>query len=179
MISLEFNTTPKEFAKAAITYIEKNSVVALLLFLMNTSCWISMLGYVLKFHGGADISAMDNLALLFAFTWLLFRRKLNIFILKRSFKKKNISDLTVRVTCDNNRISWYTTNNQRQHLPWNKISKIYKNKQGYIIPRIVNGPLNSTFIWIPKNGFKSEQDENNFLSILKTYNKNLSLKKIK
>jgi len=177
MINIEYKTNPKEFAKASITYLEKNAFVALILFFMNLSCWLALLGYVLKYNGGIEITILDNFAGSFAACWILFRRKINTIILQRSLKKRKISDLTAKVNVDKNRISWYTVNNQRHHLPWDKIAKIYNSKQGYIIPRVLNGPLNSTFIWLPKSGFKSADEETNFIDIMK--NSKAKIKKIK
>lgn len=179
MINLDYQTTPKEFSQAALNYIEKNSIIAIMLLLMNISCSLALIGFLMQIAGKVNVSSVDSFAALFSIIWILFRRKINREILKYTFKKRKIHKEMVRISVDPNRVTWYTTNNQRQHLAFNKIDKVYTTSKGYIIPKVLYGPLKSTFIWLPKIAFKTLNEENLFLEYLKKNEVNIKHIKLK
>lgn len=169
MINISYTPNIKEYAKITLFYIEKHFMIKLILMLMNISCIILFFGYVIKIYSNS-INVANNFSVLFAILWLLFRRNFNGIFVRRSLKKKNIDKFNPKIIINDKRLSWQYKNKNFQHLLWNKIKKIYLIKNGYVIPKVLNAPVHSTFIWIPKSAFASTDEHKNFIEIIKKNN---------
>jgi hypothetical protein len=114
-----------------------------------------------------NISWLNSLVAISAVAWLFFRRKLNYFILCRSLTKKKIQEYISTIKFSKHKI-WAEINNSVSEIFWSKISYIYKNKDGYILPLpgISNG---GRFVWLPLRSFNSQAEENTFLDIVKDH----------
>ena len=177
MIKIEYQPDIKDLAKATITYIENNLVIKTAIIAMNISCWMVCLAYTLKFATSTLVTS-DGYAVVFALLWIIFRRIINEKALLFILKKKKINQYTNKINIGKKRISWINTANHMKHLLWKNLQVIYKTKKGYIIPKVLDAPLNSTFIWIPKSSFNDKNTESEFLDIIKLNNIKLKNKKI-
>lgn len=175
MININYVPNLKEYSTVAVKYIEKHILIKSIFFFMNVCCIFFFIGYVFKVVSHTVVP-LNTFTLLFILSWVFFRRKVNIYFVRKSLTKNtNNIDLSTTINIDSKRISWQYKTKDFKHLLWSKIKTIYNiENKGYVVPKVLNGPVNSTFIWIPKDGF-SENEEESFLEIIKKHN--ISIKK--
>lgn len=172
MIRVEYQTENDEMVNATLDFIENRPLLKLMLFVMKLSCFLVLVGFMLKCISRTAV-VEDFTVVLFALMWIMYRKRFNRYLLRR--RLKNQPSQAHKFQVSERRIWWQYAKQQPDQTLWNNIRLVYQNKLGYMIP--LSGLQNAAkFLWLPKRSFKKDEEQA-FVEIVQK--RKLKLKQVK
>ncbi len=153
-MNIQLNFTPKSdsLAKASMLYLEKKPIIGISIWLLNGLCFLVALALCLKWGLTGQMFGSDILVFIVAILWLGARRSMILWMLQKRLKNNQAITLPLRINLSSNGISWGGDKLQSGSVQWDKITRIFKMNNGYVLP--VSG---TRFIWTPLSAYKDEQ----------------------
>ena len=142
---LNYEIQAEEMAQATSDFLLDRPIVKISYRLMQFCCIFICCGIIIKFYF-AKLILNDYMFFIFASSWLLFGRKINLHLVAFLYKKrKSTTTYTCTVTETNVTVKIGNTSIQQ---PWKQVKKILKNQFGFIVP-IIGYNNGGKFIWLP------------------------------
>lgn len=171
MVVNRYQVEIDEIAQATLSFLEHRPGLRFILGAMKFVCCFMIVTFVFKclYH---NASFVDLAITLFALAWLFYRKKINRFLLKRSYKAQKLDQVSRQYQISKTKIWWKENNHVPQELRWQQVPYILEHTMGYLIP--LTGMQNSgRFLWFPLRGFEQLEE---FQRIIKE--KEIKLKKL-
>ena len=174
MIKISYQPNLAESASATLDFLLQRPFLSIIFFGMRICCVLLCLGFCLKAFQ-EQMQVIDLVIVIFAIAWLFYFKALHKVIIKFSLKMQKIDHIFQDYMINKKYISWQTSKQTSHKINWKQLKIMYKNSTGYIVP--LTGFRNSAkFLWFPRRGFGSCEQEQDFLDLAQT---NLKVKNIK
>lgn len=154
MEQIRYPLQANEMATATLDFLCNRPVMKFLILFMKGCCLLLLLGFALTIKGHST-KPMDYAAAATAVLWLIFNRQVHEYIIRQSMKGRRFASSNVEYKFDHKQIAYPTANGRSDSIDWSKLSLVFKNKDGFIIP--LTGLRNAgQFIWLPHRALNSE-----------------------
>lgn len=174
MLEIEYTASPVETSKATVDFMLNRPMLAIMYSFMRFACFLLIFGFAITFYNHAT-RPQDFVAVGSALTWLLFYKKFNQWLVKRSLHLRNLSNVKHWFKIDDQSIVHQIQSKEPKNIEWKKLKYVLKNKDVYIIP--LTGLANAgKFLMIPQRSLQENGSEGEFLSIISKFK--LKLKNI-
>lgn len=165
MIDIEYTSTPQETAAVSLQFLTNRPIVASMFTSMKIICLMLFMGFAITAYNNA-LRPQDIISAASAIIWLLYYKAINRWIISTILKRRKFPELTYNVRIDDKNIFYKQNNNQPNHIQWNKLKFVLKDKSGYIIP--LTGLTNAgKYIWLPLRSLQASEQE--FLNLLQKF----------
>lgn len=168
MLEIKYNFELEETTQVTLDFLENRPILKVLILLMKIACFLVFIGFAFQFMFG-QITIFNVLVVLFALIWIVYRREINYFLLKKSLQKNKINEGNIEIHILKHKLWWRGKTILQDEQPWKKVKKIYKNNKGFIVP-LVGISSGAKFIWLPNKGFEKEDDLQEFLKLIEDKN---------
>lgn len=160
-ISVSYELTAKELARASALFIEKKPFMRYSIGFLNGFACVILAILLLKALFIHNMLPNEILAGIGACAWLFGRRPFSEWLLLQRMKRSLLLNTHVTVDVSLNGISWSGKRIVTASLKWNDFSYALEAQNGFVLPT-----GRSQFLWIPFRGFSSSTDLERFRETL-------------
>lgn len=165
MLELNYVTGADESASVTLDFMANRPAVAALFKAMQVLCILLCIMFVVMYFNN-NIKLEDISALIGAVGWILFYKRINHWIVKKTLQLRKFSDCKCLCKIDDKSIMYQVHTNTPQHVTWKSLKFVLQNNNGYIIP--LTGIKNAgKFIWLPKRSL--DGNEQSLLDLFAKY----------
>jgi len=175
---MKYQFNVDEMVEVTLCFLESRPFLKWMIIFMKMACLLMLFSFTIKLLS-RSISVYDGMVGLFALSWLLYRRQVNAFFLKKRLNQQKINEGSLTIHVLKHKIAWrgnfMSQGEQRFKIMrfvyqiQNKKTEKGQTQNGFIIP-LMGLAQSAKFIWLPTRAFKTEQDQTDFLSILEKNN---------
>lgn len=170
MINIEYTMSSQETADATLNFLVNRPLFTFLFLLMRYSCILLCFGFIITLYQ-KNTRPEDYAAVVMAFIWLFYYKKINRWIIKSTLKGRKFETMQRTFKIDEKSIFCRTAKAEPINIEWKKLKYILKTTDGYIVP--LTGITNAgKFFWLPFRAFQ-EQNEQQFLDLANKFKLNV------
>lgn len=175
MLELEYTTTADEAADATTAFLTNRPLLNIMLIVLRVACFVLCFVFTVALYNKAA-RPQDYVMAATAAIWILYHKKINRWVVTSSLKRRKLGNIKCTMKIDEKSIFYRLQDYTPMHIEWKKLRFILKNKKGYIIP--LTGLANAgRFMWLPLQGLKQHDAEQQFLDLVTRYK--LKIKTVK